>query len=108
MPRDDQTMTPPPKKNPLYVKKRQIPKLCHFPSNHHQHHHHPYTKFTNVHYSATSQRQAAPAIIAHRGKSQGPDAGPDSWSARLPPSPQPPAPTPMPRFRHNPLPAKPG
>ena len=82
IPRDDHTIPPSPQ-TPYMSKKRQI----HPPSKHHHQHHHPYIKFTNVQCTATPQREAAPATMASRGKSQGPDAGPDSQSAGVPPCP---------------------
>ena len=94
IPRDDHTMTPPPK-HLICQKKCQV----HRPSKHHHHHHHPYIKFTNAQCSATPQREAAPATMASRGQLQGSDAGSDSRRAGFPPlrpPPLPPQPAPRP------------
>ena len=99
-------MTPPPKH--FICQKTPIPQVVPQPPNHHHHHHHrPYMTHTIVQCLATSQREAAPAAIANRGQSQGPDAGPDSQSSGFPPSPPPPPPPPRALFRHSPPPVYP-
>ena len=101
IPSDNHTMTPPPKKkNTLHVKKHQILILSYHPSNlHHHHHHNPYIRCIYVYCSATPQRDAAPAIMASRGQSQGPNDRPYSRSAGNPP---PPSPQRLPPFHHSP------